>query len=127
MDLLLQGEEYWLAVIAPHAPAWQCTAVPEKSALLMYASSLHNMGWFPDQPGAEASAVAERLARESRLAVPLHQSPVEGQRSWPHTSAWRGILTQYHDRSSSDIKHLAHPVNHALPGKVSESKPSRAA
>ena len=49
--------------------SWQCTAVPANAAFLVYASSLHNMGWLPSYSRATASAVAEQLAKQQRLAV----------------------------------------------------------
>lgn len=89
----MQDEEYWQSTMAPHAPAWQCTAVPVDSAFVVYTSSLHNMGWLPDNTTAKASAVAESLARQHRLAVP-HPTPlVQGECSLPHRD-----LARVHDK-----------------------------
>ena len=56
-------------------------------AYLVYASSLHNMGWLQGRPGAEASKIMQCLAREDRLAVP-HQSRIEGQCPGPLTTPY---------------------------------------
>lgn len=82
----MQGERYWQEVIAPHAQSWQCTAVPANAAFLVYASSLHNMGWLPSYSRATASAVAEQLAKQQRLAVSCSSS-LPGMCISPHAGA----------------------------------------
>ena len=83
---MLQDECYFQSVLAPHAPAWQCTSTPVRVGFIMYASSLHNMGWLPCHISAAVGAVAESLTRQHRVAMPLCCPMIQGLRLRPRQS-----------------------------------------
>ena len=60
-----QGQRLYGALVQRHAAAWQCPACADDAAIMVYAGTLHNIGWLPTYCSA---SLGPALALELQLA-----------------------------------------------------------
>ena len=53
----------------PRTAAWECPACADDCAVLLYASTLHNVGWLPTHSASLGPALALELQLADRLVA----------------------------------------------------------
>jgi hypothetical protein len=75
----VQGNQYWKMHLLTRADAWHSSTC-DNAGFLIYASTLHNIGWIPEDTDLYGQAMAQRVQRSNRLSCCYPESLLKGDK-----------------------------------------------